>query len=236
MLAVLISQKVLSSLPPFFPKEKTLRLATLIEQNDETMLKNQAENQLTKLSFELWPYKKAFNDFVKLAEEEMADHFLLPLLSEQTGATYLKYREYGMKFSDLYSGGAAHYFSPEERNELLPLLFLVKDKVDEYAHRQVTSLAEKVYHQKVKDYTRILKQVEKELDHLKKMAEKETEFPMLANEIHGRIKGFEEDICGLGSGFNIVELFGLREFFEERKKHLMQMRGLHVSEVFDFYA
>lgn len=236
MLAVLVSEKILSSLPPFFPEEKTLRLSTLIKEKDEEMLKTQAENQLIKLGYELWPYKKAFSDFVKLAEEEVADHFLLPLLPEDTVLAYEKYREFGMKFSDLYSGAATDYFPSDEHMDLMRAVSVVKEKIDKYAYRQITSLAENVYHKKVKEYSHFISKVKKELEHLKDMSEKEKDFPVLSGEIKEKVRIFEESICGMGSDINLTDVFNLKEFFTERKKHLLKMQGFTESVEIDFYS
>jgi len=230
-----ISQKTVDALPPLFPIEKGEKVRRLLAEEVSEHTAKRLKKELIKLNYELWPYRRAWQEYLAGAEEEMVSHFLFPGLSPELSSRCQKYHECGVGFFDFYSGRVADYFSTEERNEITALLSSVKSRAAAYAKQRVLTTGKKDYLRRVKDYEHILKKLKKEIDRLKKIAVEENDHPIIANEINTKVEAFEEGLALLGPEINHREVFNAVEFFAERKNHLNSTRGIHTSQVFDFY-
>lgn len=230
-----ISQKTVDALPPLFPLEKGEKVRRLLVEEVNESTAKRLRKALVKLNYELWPYRRAWQEYLVGVEEKLVSHFLFPGLSPELSSRCQKYYECGVKFFDFYSGRVADYFSSEDRREIAGVLSVVKSNVVAYARQQIVTTGKKDYLRRVKDYEHILKKLKKEVDHLKKIAVQENDHPIIAQEINTKVEAFEDGLAMLGPEVNHKEIFNATEFFAERKNHLNSTRGIHTSQVFDFY-
>jgi hypothetical protein len=223
-----------NDLPPLFPDDKSREVFLILDNPPGSL--EELENKMIKIGYTLWPYTKAYQDFLAIAERDMADHFFTPLLPEELQVKYLRYRDQGMVWQNVYSGNSAGYFSLEERVFLLPLLHEVKEKIRQFVKREILSLKREHYLKHVKIYEKKLENIKDKIKELKEMAKKETDHPALSREILVKVRSLEEGLSGLGGEINVLDIDRLSEFFQERRNHLNRMRGIHTQENFDFYA
>lgn len=231
-----ISEKTLGALPPFFPVEKGTKVKRLLakELNEKNI--RELRKALVELNYELWPYRQAWREFLRVAEEKMAEHFLLPIMPLAIRERYARHHFCGMLFSDLHSGRAAEYFSADERGAITPVIFEFKNRVESYARQQILTVAKKDYLARVKSYAHTLKNLRREINRLEKMADKESEHPIIAGEIQAKIVAFEDGLTLLGPELRESDIFNAVDFFTERKIHLNRMRGVHTATQFDFFS
>lgn len=234
---IFLFRHLYENLPPLFSKERTAEIKHSLAhlENDPSVSACAAEDALIKFGYEVWPWNQAYKEFSNIAEGEMGEHFLLSLLSPELQEKYLEYKEYGMGLGEFYSGRTAEYFTLEERLELWPAMEKMRRHLREYVNREIISLSQRQYLEKVDEFNLLLEKIKEQLGALRSLADREESHPSLVEEINTKIRGFEESLCGLGPEMHLPTLFQSVEFFEERKIHLNRLRGVHLSKKINFY-
>ncbi len=231
-------QHLYKNIPPLFPVEKKQKMAHALDhlKNDQTMTLEEVEDTMIEFGYELWPWNQAYKEFLVSAENAVGEHFLLPRLSPELHKKYLDFKHYGGTLRDLHSGRPADYFTTEERQELSVRLVDLQQNLDKYAAQEVQGLHKNKYVQRVKEFTELLEKIEKNLDTLRELADKEQDHPTLANEIRSKVKGFEYGLCLLGPELDYDAVFHSIDFFEGRKQDLSRLRGINTPGEFDFFS
>jgi len=216
--------------PPFLPLEVKEKMQKIFLDTTKkaSLSAQEIELAMIKIGYEVWPYNQAYYEFFNKAWEEKGEHYFVSFLDENLISRYRDFKLYGGTFKDVFSGNPANFFDIEERGELCKALVESCSLVDKFVRQEVVSLGEKEYMAKVEDCRKILKRVKKEIEDLYALAYKETDHPILVDEIKEKIKSFEESLCWLGPELNTASVCDSVEFFTERKMHLNNMRGIHL--------
>ena len=99
------------NLPPLVPVETKQKMAQALNfLNQDELNMEELEDIMIEFGYEVWPWNRAYRDFYKLAEDEMAEHFLLPKLSFELQKKYQDFKNYGGTYRDLHSGNPAAFF------------------------------------------------------------------------------------------------------------------------------
>lgn len=231
-------QHLYDHLPPLFPSDIAQKMQEAIvefeERNDVSV--EEVEKAMIKFGYEAWPYNKAYREFYLIAEDKLGEQFLVPRLSLPVQEKYLHYKTLGMTLRDLHSGRPAEYFSDEERGELCEALVAMQIDLCSFTDREVVGTKKKQYLQKINDFKDLLENIKKHLDSLRKLADKEGDHQMLADEIRARVENFEHGLCLLAPELDYEAVCQSVEHFQGRKKDLNRLRGIHETVEIDFYS
>lgn len=219
---------LLANVPPLFSSETSDKMKNALDQlaNDPRVTPKMVEDTMIKFGYDLWPWNEAFREFLGVNEGRLGEQFFLSHLPQELGAHYMKYKEYGLSWRDLYSGRAAEYYNSQERAELSRALVDAKNDITRFTDRELAGLLKEKYLARVADFKRIIKEIKELLSHMRAMADEEQYHPVLANEIRDRVRNFEMGLCLLGPTFSVDEVLRSVEFFIDRKVHLNMMRGI----------
>lgn len=233
---VAIFRRLYGQLPPLFPSALKEKMHHALEhlENDPSVPLSEVEDTMIKFGYEVWPWNRAFKEFLAVAEGAVGEHFLLPRLSPDLQEKYRHYRHLGMTLRDLHSGSPAEYFDGEERGELCEALVAMQGDLRAYTAREVCSTKEKEYLRRVEEFKILLDEIESYLDNLRALADAESEHPNLAAEIRAQVRAFEEGLCLLGPELDYDAVCRAGEFFSGRRHELNRMRGIHVPIMIEF--
>jgi hypothetical protein len=233
-----IFQMTLDNLPPFLPSEIIARMQGArdeLERNKETSLEK-IENVMIKFGYELWPWQSAHREFLSLAEERLGEHFFLSHLPAELGENFIKYRDYGLNWRDVYSGRAINYFSDSDRPLIARVLVETKNDLSKFNAQELASVNKNKYFNRVGEFKKILERIKEAIAKLKFSADQEVYHPTLAEEMRARARHLELGLADLAPSPSLDEAEMAQEFFEERKNHLNMMRGIDKPIQVDFYG
>lgn len=232
-----IFRHLYENLPPLFPPEVAQEIKESLEDFEQTreVILEDLEKAMIKYGYHVWPYHQAYKEHIFKAEAELADHFLLPYLSEGTQKKYIEFKNYGGGWHELYSGRPAEFFDHDERVELAQALVEAKNKLREYVRQDITGVSRNEYLTRVKKYHQILEDMEVELGNLREMADQEEDHPALADQIRAKVNDIEYSLCLLGKELRYHELYGAKDFFVGRKEELARLKGIDIPKEIDFY-
>lgn len=223
-----IFERLCDDLPPLFPKE----IGADLERAREQMLLNhgltieELEDTMIAFGKKIWPYRRAFEEFVEIYEGKLGEKFLMGKLSPTMKQRYKQFKEYGGTFRDLHSGAPASFFSADERGNLCASLVDVRRDIRDHARQAALSVDRRKYEDRILEFQTILDDIEKRLDTLRLMAEDEQEHPELAAEIRAQVQGFEHGLCFLGPRVDYEAVCNAAPHFEGRKLE-KKMRAHH---------
>ncbi|MBT3419109.1 MAG: hypothetical protein HOC34_01755 [Candidatus Magasanikbacteria bacterium] len=216
-----IFEKICMKLPPLVPADVQKDMAQALEQMQDNLHLSIDELEDTIIVFgkAIWPYRKAFHEFLGVAEGRMGEKFLLGKVTRNTKRVYNNFIEEGGSFRDLHAGKKSiSFFSPEERGELCQALIDVEDDIEVHTKQEVLSTNRRAYEERIIEFQLILDDMEKRLDTLRTMADNEQEHPELASEIRAQIRGFEYGLCALGPHPEEHAVCGAEDHFKGRKQ------------------
>jgi len=218
----------MANMPPLFPADVLEKMKSALEQleNNPRVTPEMVEDTMIKFGYDLWPWNEALREYLGINEGRLGEQFFLSHLDPALGEHYLKYKQYGLSWLDLYSGRAAEYYSSEERQELSRALVETKNDLVRFTERELMGLNKDKYLARVAEFKKILSEIKTLLGHLREMADNEQYHPLLASEMRNRVRSFEFGLCLLGPTFNVDEVLRAVEFFIDRKMHLNLMRGI----------
>jgi hypothetical protein len=225
------------SLPPLFDEEKLRQMKDkilLFESGAESV--ERVEDEMIRFGYEIWPWNQAYREYVKIAEEKIGEEFLFHSLSAFLQDKFLQLKKEGMCPADFYSGKCACYFDHDERYELSVALMQAKKNLKIFVDRELVGLKKKEYLSKVNEFKKILEKIKKHLNELNRIAEKESEHDMLADEIKSKVRAFEYGLCMLGPETKHEEVERAVDFFHGRRMDLNRMRGIHKTIQIDLYS
>ncbi len=223
-----IFERLCDDLPPLLPADMAKDMQQGLEQMQNNVNLTIEELEETMISFgkKIWPYRRAFQEFVDLHEGRIGEKFLLGKLAPQMKKRYEAFKQYGGTFRDLHSGAPATFFHEDERGSLCTALIEVHGEVRDYTRQSVLSTEREHYEQRIVEFQVILDDIEKRLDTLRIMADNEQEHPDLAAEIRDQINAFEQGLCLLAARTEYTAVCQSAGHFEGRKaeRRLMPFR------------
>lgn len=224
-------------LPPLVPQEVVLAMRQEIEklEADPRASLEQIEESMIRFGYEVWPWNQAYKYFLQIAEDQLGEHFLLPVLSQGLQNRYLDFKAFGGTLADLHSGRPASFFSSDDRGELCEKLVEMRMQLRQYLNRDLVGLHKKRYILKVAEYQELLEKIKFNLESLRNFVEKEEDGSGLIGEIQAKIKDFEHSLCLLGSEMDYEAVCQAHDFFTGRKVELNRLRGIHIPMQIDFY-
>ena len=233
-----IFQMTLDNLPPLLPSEivDKMRAARDAISADESANMEAVEDMMIKFGYEIWPWQEASREFLALAEERLGEHFFLSRLPAELGENFLKYREYGLNWRDVYSGRAINYFSDSDRPLIARVLVETKNDLSKFNAQELASVNKNKYLNRVGECKKILDKIRDAIMKLKFSADQEVYHPTLAEEMRARARHLELGLADLAPSPSLSEAELAHEFFEDRKSHLNMMRGIDKPIQVDFYG
>ncbi len=230
-------RRLYNNIPPLFPlelKEQMLKTITLFEQDKEVDLRT-IEDAMIEYGYVVWPWNQAYKEFVFLAEVNVGEKFLLPKLPPEMRQKYDDFKKNGGTLRELHSGKVADVFTNDERVRLCVALVELQHDLRRYVEQELKGLSKDKYLTRVVEFERVLDQIKATLDQLRHIAHTEEDHPTLADEIHARVRGFEEGLCLLGPEIEHEEVCQSVDFFHGRKQDLNRLKGINVPLDIDWY-
>lgn len=166
----------------------------------------------------LWPYRKSFEEFYNIHENHLGEKFLLGVLPRELKKQYLEFKEYGGGFNELYHGNVSDFFDVDERNILYASVLKIKEDVRRHTIQAVVTNDKPHYKKRIAWFAGKLADIERHLQTLHLMANKEQNHPGLVFEIKEQIKAFEHGLCLLGPAHHYNEILNAEEHFLGRKE------------------
>lgn len=223
-----IFERMCNDLPPLLPSDIAADMKQALEQmqNNANLTIDELEETMISFGKKVWPYRRAFQEFVDVHEGRIGEKFLLGKLVPQMKKRYEAFKEYGGTFRDLHSGAPATFFHEDERGALCAALIDVHVAVRNYARQSVLSTEREIFEQRVVEFQVILDDIEQRLDTLRVMADNEQEHPDLAAEIREQVREFEQGLCLLASRTDYAAVCQSAPHFAGRKaeRRLMPFR------------
>jgi len=215
-----IFERIYNHLPPLLPEETKEEFEHALEHlhDDVTIDLADVENIVIALGKKVWPYRRAFGEFLDMYQGKLGEKFLLGRLTPALKNRYKEIKEHGVTYHDLRSGDPLNYFELEERILLKESLIDVDGDVRVHAEQAVLGLDRKKYEDLIIDFQTILDDIEKRLDTFRLMAEDEEEHPRLAEEIRSQVRSFEFGLCLLGPNTEHHQILEADDYFLERRK------------------
>ncbi|MFB6225841.1 MAG: hypothetical protein ABEJ02_00640 [Candidatus Paceibacteria bacterium] len=212
-------RQMYKDLPPLVPDEVSKNMKEALDQveNNMSLKKDDVEEVVIKFGKAIWPYRKAFHEFVDLYEGKIGEKIFLTKMPNKFKVEYKEFKKEGHTFRDLYSGKQAQFFDLEYRTQLHQALAQTRTDVKKHVRQLVTSSEKDEYMGKVEEHKEILSDIEDKLDQLRDLADNEYEHPELVGEIKQQIEAFEHSLAGMGSSVDHEEIMNAPEFFEGRK-------------------
>ncbi len=182
------------------------------------------EDTMITFGKKVWPYRKSYTEILSSYEGKLGEQFLISRLPKEFKKSYNNFIKEGGTFRDLHSGAAAQSFSSVERQGLCEILVSVHQDLRSHVIQAINSTEEKIFNDKVKEFTQILSDIEERLDIMRQMAESEQEHPNLANEIRDHVRTFELGLAAIGPESTYKELCDNHEHFIGRKEDLKRAK------------
>lgn len=214
-----IFERMYNNLPPLLPVEIKDEMKHSLEhlRNDYTVTIKDVESIVIALGKKIWPYRRAFQEFVDMAQGEMGESFLMGKMDTGLKNKYKKFKECGGSYRDLHNGGPMNFFDEDERVKITWIVNEVDQEIKNYVRQMSLSTDREKYEGLIIEFQDILDGIEKRLDNLRLAAEDEAEHPRLAEEIRAQIKSFEMGLCLLGPNIKNREVCEAEEYFQQRK-------------------
>lgn len=225
------------SVPPLFDQEKLRQMKDkilLFESGAESV--ERIEDEMIRFGYEIWPWNQAYKEYMRAAEEKIGEEFLFHSLCPSLQDKFLQFKKENVSMNDLYSGKCSDYLDHDERYELSVALLQAKKNLKVFVDRELVGLKKKEYLAKVNEFKKIFEKIKKHLNELNRLAEKESEHKMLADEIKSKVRSFEEGLCMLAPETSHEEIERTVEFFHGRRMDLNRMRGIHKTIQIDLYS
>jgi len=217
-----IFERLYNYVEPILPGELKDEMLEAYEQvrDNHTLSLGELEETMVVFGKKVWPYRKALEEFVGLYEGKLGEELLRNAMPGVLRRRYDEFIACGGDLHDVHSGSVAHFFTPDERLELTPMLIEKNRSVKEHAIQAIRSTDQKDFSAKAVRFTEILEEIEGHLDGLRAMADEEQEHPHLAEEMREQVKAFEYGLCLLGPEQHMRTIVDAREYYNGRRVEL----------------
>jgi hypothetical protein len=215
-------ERLYFNVPPLVPKDLLMDLKSALDNVvTQNGLPSEIDDIIIFFGKKLWPYNQAFEELCAKIEKELGTKLFMQKASYPVRVAMAEYEQGGGSLERLFSGADAHVFSAEIRLELHQILVDIRCDIRSFAHQSALSTDKKKYLERVAYFETVLKKIEIELAHLHKLADAESDIPVLADEIRGHARDFELSLVKLGPQFDYEALCNAHEHFVGRKKELL---------------
>lgn len=214
-----LCERLYINMPPLVPGEIKENMKKAIDQmkNNISLSVEEIEDVIIFFGKQLWPYREAYKEFYDVYEGMLGEKYFVRKLSQKLKMKYNQFITEGGSYRELHNGSKIEFFTHEERPELTEALVDVEQDIENYTRQTVVSTDQKKYEQRVREFTKILNDIEGHLTTLRTMTEKEGEHPELIAEINAQIKGFEHGLCLLGPKTDYEAIRSAQEHFDGRR-------------------
>lgn len=211
--------RLLDDMPPLVPQEIQSDMQQAYEQmrHNYSLSLQELEDTIIVFGKKLWPYRKAYDEFLDIYEGKLGEQFLLGRLPLAMKKRYQEFKAVGGHFRDFHHGAPAMFFTSEERTKLCEALVETNLDIRRHAIQSVLSIDQEYYQKRVIEFQTILEDIEKRLDTLRLMADDEQEHPELAGEIREQVRSFEYGLCLLEPAHTYEAVCKSEEHFQGRK-------------------
>jgi len=189
-------------------------------RDNHTLSLDELEETMIVFGKKVWPYRKALEEFVGMYEGRLGEELLRNTMTGELRRRYDEFVACGGDLHDVHSGSVAHFFTPDERLELTPMLIQKNASVKDHALQAIRSTDEGEFLGKVKRFAEILGEIEGHLDGLRAMADEEQEHPHLAEEMREQVRAFEYGLCLLGPEQHMRSIAEAPQYYEGRRAEL----------------
>jgi len=219
---IAIFERLHDHVDPVLPLELNQDMVSALDQvkNNYELSVEEIEETMIAFGRYVWPYRKAFEEFLAIYEGRVGEQFLLSHASRQMKKRYQDFKLHGGSLRDLHSGRPANFFTSEERVELCEVLVNMNQSLRKHVVQLIKSTDHKKFEARVAEFAQILLEIEQELDLIRRIADSEQEHPQLASEMRAQVRGFEHGFCLLGPEIDFTAVCNIRGHFEGRKKEL----------------
>ncbi|PIR03730.1 MAG: hypothetical protein COV59_04645 [Candidatus Magasanikbacteria bacterium CG11_big_fil_rev_8_21_14_0_20_39_34] len=216
-----IFERLIREIPPLTPKQIRDDMHQALEQMQHNVSLTETELEETMIIFgkKIWPYRQAFLEFFRISESILGEKIFLKKASAGLKKKYMEFKASGGSFRDMYRGGPALFFTPDERLELNVLMVEIYQEVKDHTRQSVLSVERQKYKKRIKDFHMVLQNIEDEIGRLRQMADNEQQHPELADEIREHVRGFEQGICLLGPSIDYTAVYSSQSHFEQRREY-----------------
>lgn len=170
-------------------------------KKDADITAEQIEDTIITFGKKLWPYRRAFLEFLSQVEKRRTDEFIDSHI-KQYPELYEWFRDWqhsGGRMYDLFRGSKEYMekLSPEDRGALCSVLVETKRDVRDAAALMVAGPDKDAYKKRVLEFQILVEAIDERLDGLRKLADEEQEHPQLADEIRQEVRDFERGLAFL---------------------------------------
>lgn len=217
-------KKIYNELPPLFPEDERGELQKILDylERSATLTAPEEEDYLIIFGYKVWPWNRAFQEFLEADHSRLAEYFFLPRLSTEAAQRYEEFKRYGGDYHELHSGRAAGFFS-DRHHEVREALLGVRQELREFTRRAVLSDQKARYLRRVESYQQTLGELKSALRVLQEFAAGERDYPTLAAEVWARVRNIELGLCESVPVPSAAEIALVAEFFHGRKQELMKL-------------
>lgn len=214
-----IFEKLYRDLPPLVPQEVASDMQKALEQlqHNHSLGIEELEDTMIVFGKAIWPFRRAFVEFLDVYEGRMGEQLLLQILFPEVKKSYKEFVAHGGTFRDLHAGGGLDFFETDHRTALCEALIETRRALRNHAAQAVLSTDKQEYMHRVFEFQTILDDIEKRLETLRTMADSEQEHPELATEIREGVRGFEYGLCSLGPDIQYDAVCEAVPHFEGRR-------------------
>jgi len=230
---IAIFERLYNYVESVLPIELNQDVVSALEQvkNNYELSVEEIEDTMITFGRYVWPYRKAFEEFLAIYEGRVGEQFMLSHSSVQIKKRYQDFKLHGGSLRDLHSGRPANFFTSEERVKLCEVLVNMNQSLRKHVVQLIKSTESKKFKVSVAEFAQILLEIEQELGFIRCIADSEQEHPQLASEMRAQVRGFDHGFCLLGPEVDFIAVCNMRGHFEGRKKE-MKVRGYVFSDLF----
>mgnify|MGYP001574372668 CR=1 FL=1 len=146
-----IFERLYREAPPLLPGEIKTDMAHALEQmrSNFDLSLEELENTVIVFGKKVWPYRRAFEEFLDLYEAKLGERMLIAKLPRALKARYREFVAHGGSLRDLHGGHPAQFFAASERMALCELLIGMNEDVRQHTAQAVASIDRERYEKRV---------------------------------------------------------------------------------------
>jgi len=220
-----IFKQVHRNLPPLVDvklrEEMKAKIEELVDTGKVTL--EELEDIMIFYGKKVWPFVQAFEDIYHVYHEKLSEKIFLAKASKSIIGKYNTIKETGVNFFDIFSGTLHHFFSHEERMELLDLLISLKRDIRQHATQAVLTHEKTNYEEKIDKYGQMVQDINKVIEDLHKFANEEKD-NNLALDVLDKARTIEYSLAFLGPKINYPEILDLLDYYKGKKEEKKMRR------------
>lgn len=197
-------ERLLHDLPPLFPKADREAMQHALEHMKNGPQLTQEEVEATIITFgkKIWPYRRAFEEFLEKIEKRRADEFFEAHVRDypELVGWWTGWKERGQHaHHDVFRGAEASIgmLAHEKRRALCEALVATRRDLWQATLTVATGQEREAYEKRVVEFKVLQEAIEERLAKLRAVADMTQEHPRLATEIRQAVRDFEKGLAFL---------------------------------------